>query len=262
MIKLIAIDLDGTLLTDRKELPPDFFKIARSLISDGVAIVIASGRPFHNVAEIFKDLRDQLYFACDNGTYVVYGKEELVVNPLNRSSVGKFIQISRTLKNVYPVLCGKDRAFIENEDPEFMKQALKYYKEYKLVSDVTEIDEMILKISFCDLIDAETNCYPHYKKFESDYSVVVSGKIWLDITDRMGNKGVAIEAIQKRLNISPGETMAFGDYLNDLHMLQKSTHSYAMKNAHEEIKQAANHITRFDNNEYGVMDVIKKEFSR
>ena len=261
MIRLIAIDLDGTLLTDDKQLPPGFRETAVSLLSRGVGIVIATGRPYHNVVEVFEDLNDQLYFACDNGSYVVYNQKELLVKPLRETSVKKFIELSRSLDCVYPVLCGKDLAFIEHTDPEFMDQALKYYKEYKIVDDLTKVRDLVLKLSLCDLEGAETNSYPHFRKFENDYSIAVSGQIWLDITDPNSNKGTAVAAIQGHLNVSAEDTLVFGDYLNDLDMIRNAGHSYAMKNAHPEIIQAAKHITQSDNNNYGVMEVINEFFS-
>ena len=258
MIRLIAIDLDGTLLTDDKQLPPGFRETAVSLLGRGVDIVIATGRPYHNVADVFEDLNDQLYFACDNGSYVVHQQNELLVKPLRSASVKKFVERSRSLNRVYPVLCGKNMAFIEHTDPDFMSQALKYYKEYEVVDDVTSVEEVILKLSLCDLQDAETNSFPHFRKFEKDYSIAVSGKIWLDITALNSNKGTAIAAIQKHLNISPDDTLVFGDYLNDLDMIRNAGHSYAMKNAHPDIITAAKYVTRSDNDHYGVMEVIRE----
>lgn len=257
MIKLIGIDLDGTLLTDEKLLPPDFWVVANELLQRDIAILIASGRPFHNVASVFEDLKHELYFACDNGTYVVHQGKELLVNPLPPDSVQQFIDAARELDRVYPVLCGKDMAFIENDDPEFMRQALKYYQDYKILDDLTKVDDLVLKISLCDLDDAEKNSYPSFKKFEEDYSIAISGRIWLDITAQNGNKGTALQAIQKRLGISRDETLVFGDYLNDLGLIQNAHYSYAMKNAHPGLKEAASFITASDNNRYGVMEVIR-----
>lgn len=260
MIKLITIDLDGTLLTDDKQLPPDFWEVVDVLSEKGVSIAIASGRPFHNISSLFDRMKDRIYFACDNGTYVVYNEKELLVNPLPSDSIPVFLEIARELDQVYPVMCGKDLAFIQHDIPEFKAQALKYYREYRKVDDLQNVDDLILKISFCDLVNAETNSYPFYKRFENDFSIAVSGKIWLDITGRTGTKGFAIQKIQEHLNVSPAETLAFGDYLNDLDMIQNAGYSYAMKNAHEGILKAAKYVTKYNNNEYGVTKVIKELF--
>ena len=77
--------------------------------------------------------------------------EELLTDPLDTVSIKNFIEISRPIDNVYPVLCGKHLAYIENEEQAFKDQALKYYQEFKTVDDLTKVDDIILKISLCDL---------------------------------------------------------------------------------------------------------------
>ena len=87
--------------------------------------------------------------------------------------------------------------------------------------------------------------------------VAIAARIFIDITAFDANKGNAIRGIQKELNITPEETLVFGDYLNDLEMMSVAKHSYAMKNAHPEVKEASNFITSHDNNEYGVLRTLK-----
>lgn len=258
MIKLIAIDLDGSLLSDDKKLPPDFWQVIPQIFERDITVVIASGRPFHNIAAVFERIKDQLYFACDNGSYVVHADEEILVSRLEKASIKKFIEISRPIKDAYPVVCGKHIAYIEDCDEAFKKQALKYYQEFKIVEDLTMVEDTIVKLSLCDLAGSETNSYPFYKQFEKDFKVAVAGEIWLDITNIDGSKGNAIRAIQHRLNITPEQTLVFGDYLNDLDMIQNAGYSYAMKNAHPGILKAAKYITELDNNHGGVTDTIKK----
>ncbi|GAB3424010.1 HAD family hydrolase [Niabella aquatica] len=258
MIKLIAIDLDGSLLNDEKKLPPDFWQVIPQVFEKGITVVIASGRPFHNVSAVFERIKDQLYFACDNGSFVVHANEEVLVSRLDESSIKNFIEISRSIKDVYPVLCSKHIAYLEDCNESFKKQALTYYQEFRIVEDLTMVDDMIVKISLCDLAGSETNSYPFYKPFENDFKIAVAGKIWLDITNINGSKGNAIKAIQRRLNIEAEETLVFGDYLNDLDMIQNAGYSYAMKNAHPAILRAAKYITELDNNQGGVTDTIKK----
>lgn len=98
--------------------------------------------------------------------------------------------------------------------------------------------------------------YP-YVKNEDDCQIVVSGDIWLDVSHIESNKGIALEVLQNKLGIKYDETMIFGDYLNDLEMLKKGKYSYAMGNAHEEIKKISNFIAK-SNNENGVLEELKK----
>jgi len=261
MIRLIAMDLDGTLLTDNKELPPDFWELANLLMSKNISLAIASGRPFHNIASLFQPIKEQIFFVCDNGSYVVEGSKELSINQLDREPIAKIVTKARALEKVYPVLCGKDLAYIENTDEDFARNALKYYQEFRVVEDLTQVDDIILKVSLCDLIGSEMNSYPHFQDMKDAYSVAISGQIWLDFTNLDGTKGQAIKKIQEYKDISPDETLVFGDYLNDLDMIQNAHFSYAMKNAHPQIRKAANFVTESDNNHFGVTATIKKLFS-
>ncbi|MFT4093183.1 MAG: HAD family hydrolase [Niabella sp.] len=258
MIKLIAIDLDGSLLSDNKKLPADFWEVIPKVFENNITVVIASGRPFHNIVSVFNRIKDQLYFACDNGSYLVHAREEILVSPLDLGAIRSFVERSRSIDNVYPVLCGKHLAYIEDQEENFTRQALKYYQEFRVVEDLTLVNDTILKLSLCDLNGSETNSYPFYKQFEQDYKVAVAGDIWLDITNGNASKGNAIKEVQRRLHITPEETLVFGDFLNDLDMIRNAGYSYAMKNAHPEILKAAKFVTGLDNNHGGVTDTIKK----
>lgn len=258
MIKLVGIDLDGSLLTDKKEVPPDFWSIADILFTNNITLVIASGRPFHNIATVFQKIKDKIYFVCDNGSYVVHKNEEILTDALDAPSIKKFINVSRGLPDVYPVLCSKHVAYIEDENKSFTEQALKYYQEFNVVKDLTEVNDTILKISLCDIKGSETNSYLHYKQFENEYKVAIAGAIWLDITNHTASKGNAIKTIQHKLNILPEETLVFGDYLNDLDMIENAGYGYAMKNAHPKIVEVAKYITELDNNNFGVTHTIKQ----
>ena len=118
------------------------------------------------------------------------------------------------------------------------------------------MEDTVLKVTLGDWKGVEEKSYAAYKKFENDFKVAVAAKIFLDINSKKTNKGNAIKGVQEKLNISPDETMVFGDYLNDLEMMQNASHSYAMKNAHPEIISTSKYITEFDNNENGVLRTI------
>ncbi len=96
------------------------------------------------------------------------------------------------------------------------------------------------------------------KNFEEfGLKVVVSGEFWLDILNQNTNKGNAVKKLQNLLNISPEQTMAFGDYMNDLEMLSNAKYSFAMENAHPIIKETAQFQTS-SNDDFGVVSTIKK----
>ena len=256
MIKFIATDMDGTLLNSNNEIHADFYPMFQSLKEKDIIFAAASGRQYYNLLERFKDIKDDMMFIAENGTFVVYKGKELIVNSLEKNIAKELIEIGRTIPNSYVILCGKNSAYIESHDERLIKQTAKYYERYKIVEDLTSIDDDILKVTICDFNGSENNRNNYFDEYRDKVQITVSGEIWLDIVAKGINKGVAINEIQNLLNIDYKETMVFGDYLNDLEMMSSAYHSYAMANAHDTLKKAARFIAK-SNDENGVIQAIK-----
>ena len=256
MIKFIATDMDGTLLNSNNEIHADFYPMFQSLKEKDIIFAAASGRQYYNLLERFKDIKDDMMFIAENGTFVVYKGKELIVYSLEKNIAKELIEIGRTIPNSYVILCGKNSAYIESHDERLIKQTAKYYERYKIVEDLTSIDDDILKVTICDFNGSENNSNNYFDEYRDKVQITVSGEIWLDIVAKGINKGVAINEIQNLLNIDYKETMVFGDYLNDLEMMSSAYHSYAMANAHDTLKKAARFIAK-SNDENGVIQAIK-----
>lgn len=266
MIKLIISDMDGTLLNKHDEIDPEFWDIEKRLSKEGVIFSIASGRPYYNLVKKFDQIKDNLLFICENGGFAVYKGQELFSNPMDFKDVDEIAKICNNLKGVITLLCGKKSAYVEkdrflNNSIETQNEIRRYYNNLELIEDIKEIDDDIVKIAICDILGAETNSYPILEKYKDRFQVVISGAIWIDLSKLGTNKGMAIEKIQEKLNISQDETMAFGDYLNDYEMMKYAKYSYAMKNAHPELIAISNFITKDDNNNNGVTNTIKEIFN-
>ena len=257
MIKFIATDMDGTLLNSNNEIHADFYPMFQSLKEKDIIFAAASGRQYYNLLERFKDIKDDMMFIAENGTFVVYKGKELIVNSLEKNIAKELIEIGRTIPNSYVILCGKNSAYIESHDERLIKQTAKYYERYKIVEDLTSIDDDILKVTICDFNGSENNSNNYFDEYRDKVQITVSGEIWLDIVAKGINKGVAINEIQNLLNIDYKETMVFGDYLNDLEMMSSAYHSYAMANAHPKLKEVARFMAK-SNVENGVIEKIKE----
>lgn len=258
MALLIVTDLDGTLLADDKSIDPEFWALEAKFAEKDIYFSIASGRPYPNMTTVFEQIKDRVYFISDNGSFMAYQDQELLIDPLQDASVVEFVELSRLISDSYPVLCGKKLAYMEDNNPRVLKQTLKYYQHYKIVDDLTRLEEKILKVSLCDLISSENNSYPHYKKYEQDFNVAVSSEVWLDLNSSTANKGTAVKKLQNSLGIGYDNTIVFGDFLNDLELMQVGKYSFAMKNGHPKIKETARYVTEFSNNESGVIRTIEK----
>jgi Cof subfamily protein (haloacid dehalogenase superfamily) len=257
MLQLIVSDMDGTLLNDKKQLPAAFWEVEADLFKNNILFGIASGRQFHNLHEVFERIKHRMLFIADNGAYVFYKGTAIIIHPLPLDAIRKLINTARKIEDAYTVVSGLKAAYIENTDPKFLDILYQHYAKVIVVPDLTQIPDVVLKITICDFKIAQNNSYLYFKAVEHQFRIAVSGTSWLDINHIDCNKGNAIQKIQEQLDIVYDQTAVFGDYLNDLEMMTKAKWSYAMKNAHPEILKAATFITLFDNNENGVLKTIQ-----
>ena len=256
-IKFVATDMDGTLLNSKKEIHEEFYEVFREMREKDIIFAAASGRQYYSLLETFDNIKDDMMFIAENGTFVVYKGKEIVTNSLDRDLAMELINIGRKIDESYVVLCGKNSAYIESDDDRLVNEVSKYYKRYKIVDDITTINDDILKVTICDFRGSEENSNNYFVEYRDKAQVTVSGDIWLDITAKNINKGVAIKEIQELLGINYEETVVFGDYLNDLEMMESGYYSYAMENAHDDLKKVARFIAK-SNDENGVVEAIKE----
>ncbi|MEP7108631.1 MAG: HAD family hydrolase [Ferruginibacter sp.] len=257
-IKLVVADMDGTLLNARHELSPDFYPVFNEMKAKGILFAAASGRQYFNLLNLFETIRDDVIFIAENGSYVVYQGEDLLVQPMEQDVVKEQLLVARKIPDAYIILCGKKGAYVEDVTPRFIQNVQMYCERYEVVDDLLKVDnDRFLKIAICDMAGSEGNSYTFFRQKQDELQVKVSGSIWLDLSHKLANKGRAIEVLQKKYGITIDETMVFGDYLNDLEMMQQASFSYAMENAHPEIKNAARYLTK-SNEENGVTIVLRQ----
>lgn len=257
MIKLIVTDMDGTLLNDEKKIDESFWEVHKKITDLGIKFVVASGRQYFNIIKNFERLDKNIIVLAENGAIIMEDEKELYSKPLKREDAIELLKIGRTLPTANLIFCGKKKAYLEDGNPKLIKEVEKYYTKFEIVEDLTKVDDEALKITICDLVGAEENSYKGYKDYYDKFKVSVSGEIWMDITDKNINKGIALESLQNKLGIGRSETMVFGDYLNDYELLKQADYSFAMDNAHPELKKIANY-NGGNNNEAGVVKSIKK----
>lgn len=263
MIKLVACDMDGTLLDSQKRLPADFPQVMTALKERGVCFAVASGRQYAALRRDFEAYLEDMMFICENGALVMQRDERLLIDPVDPRELYRIVTAAKDLRGVYPVVCRAEMALIEKTaSPEFIRNTCMYYPSVQVVDDLTEYCNLgdVCKVAFYDEYDAQTHELPELQsKLEPELSIILSGEHWVDVMKHGVTKGGAMRGVQKKLGITPEECMAFGDYLNDCELLQSVGESYAMENAHPRLKEMARHIAP-SNDEDGVMRVIRREF--
>lgn len=257
-VKLIITDMDGTLLNSKHEVSALFFEQFKQLKEQNIKFVAASGRQYHSILHKLKSIKEDIIIVAENGAYVMENNKELFVNTIEDKDVEMLMGIVQNIPNTTIVLAGKKKAYFLKGNKELENLVSEYYSEYQLLENFESLpDDEILKIALYNAKGSEENIYPYLRNLKQNWQVKVSGEFWVDIALISSHKGNALTRIQKQLGILEEETMVFGDYQNDIEMLKKSAFSFAMENAHNDVKKVAKYRT-LSNDHFGVEVIIDK----
>lgn len=264
-IKLIAIDMDGTLLTPQHEVSPRVRQAIAAARDKGVAIVLATGRPFVGVQQYLQmlDLQHEGQFCITNNGALVQQAEDgecVAEVALTFSDFLFFEKMARELGVHFQALT-KTLLFTPNKD-------ISQYTVHE--SSVTGIplryravDEMdanstfpkVMMIDDPDKLDEAISRIP--QEARDRYTIMKSSAYYLEILDKRVNKGAGVKALADRLGLSAEQVMAIGDQENDIAMLEFAGTGVAMGNAIESVKKVAQFVTK-TNIEDGVAHAIEK----
>lgn len=259
MIKLIASDMDGTLLDDNKRLPEDFLTILDALFERNVTFAVASGRTYSALEHLFpREYTDKISYICDNGACVVHKGKVIECELLSREIFEQLVRFCESEEGVSLLACGKKSVYHLDLGKDYCKDVEMYYKHHTIVSGFLDIDDEFYKLAVYDANGSVVHGKPLFDSvFGDKLNVQASGEMWMDVMTGGVSKGRALRKFREQLGVSCSETMAFGDYFNDADMLAEAEWSFAMANGREEIKNMAKYIAP-DNNSGGVIASIKK----
>lgn len=256
-IRLVATDMDGTLMDDAKRIHDELWPLVDELHARGVTFCPASGRQYENLRRLFEDVAEELVFIAENGTFVVAHGREIASDCLDLAVAREIARRVRDVPEAGAVVCGKRSAYVERRDPAFLDQVAPYYAKLRVVDDLLGVgDDEVLKVAVYDFVSAEHGTAQRLADLRATHQLAVSGAHWVDVTSPTANKGAALRAVQATLGVTRDQTMAFGDFLNDVEMMDAATHSFAMANAHPQLKARARWVAPA-NNANGVVRTIR-----
>ncbi|MBR4555464.1 MAG: HAD family hydrolase [Ruminococcus sp.] len=257
MIKLIATDIDGTLVNDSKDLPPDFGEVISKLEAKGITFAIASGRSYAALEAQFKDYGSRLAYICDNGANIIIDGETVSRSIMPIATVREMLSLCSEL-GLIPLLCAEHGTYYSNDDALYAKEVRKYYNNCVYMPDLTSCSDEVFKLAVYCKGNIEQQGYKQMQeRFGSRLSLGLSGIHWVDVMNGGVNKGRGIHILQQALGAEYDECMAFGDYLNDLEMLRCCGESFAMEKCHPLIAVTARYRTG-SNNDFAVMSEIRQ----
>lgn len=246
MIKLIASDLDGTLLLNgAQNLTPRALDLIKRLLDNGVHFAAASGRQYNNLRKLFSPVSGRIAYIPENGSLCICNGEILSKSIIEPSLCMRIIDAVHDYPGCNCIVSGIETLYTDSRDPEFiyhLREVLQF--DVTEVSDLnTDVPEPFLKIAVLDF-SGTAKCKQYMKeRFGSEIKIVTSGNLWVDFIAPGTNKGIALQGLMEHLQITPDECVAFGDQYNDVEMLQTAGTSYAMSTAAPGISYYSTYVT-------------------
>ena len=287
MYKLVAVDLDGTLLNQYGEVTENSKRVIKNVTRKGTQVVIASGRSIDSIKNISKEIGASKYIIAGNGAVVYDTKEEKILFenyiPFDKAlNIIKICEENSIFYNVYT-----NKTIVTSS---LRYNVLYYYKEnlkkednkktsITIVDSIPEYiknmqDEKIMKIFICDSTESVFNSI--MKKFNEIPNVEtldvshMSRKVikkgtteipieyyYTEISMKNVDKWNAIEFLINKLEINKEEVIAIGDNMNDKKMIEEAGLGITMEGSTPAVTEVADYITS-DNNNEGVARALEK----
>lgn len=246
MIKMIASDLDGTLLLNKAQsLPEDIFPLIRELKEMGILFVAASGRQYPNMKKLFAPVVSEIAYISENGALAVDKEKVLYQDTFDRELAGEIIHAILERKDAEFTCSAKDYHYLMPKTEMFRNHMLNVVRnECRFVNSLEEMTDPIMKLAVYEPGGLTEESIRYWQgRFGEDCVVVTSGNDWIDFVPFGTNKAKGILEYQKRYHISPEECLAFGDEYNDIEMLKAVKYGFAMEHSKAGVREAAAYTT-------------------
>lgn len=272
MFKLIAIDLDGTLLNDEKRIPAENIKFLNHIIHKGYKVVIATGRMYSSAKSLVKEINESLTILANNGNVArrTNNDELIFAKYVDREDSHNIINLGKQW-DLHPIIHvnyfdeGIDLIIEEKgfdvDSPYFLdnKNRLRILSQ----DDMKGLDN-ILAITYPGQMrelqyfyNELNNSYPDRFSHHILENISIAEGFY-EIMSRSGNKWRSLVEYADSHSIKPNEIIAIGDDNNDIEMILNAGLGIAMKNGSDLVKEASDLVTRYDNNKAGLAYELSK----
>lgn len=282
MYKLIAIDIDGTLLNSKTELTERTKNVLKRATEKGIYVVLTSGRMTSVINDFCKQIGADKYLIAENGAsildmqenkiiyknyipkevvldvvdlceknniyYMVYTNKELIVKNLQHMALFFYKQNYNPNARIETHIAGRE--YIESINDDFTKMMI-------CDADRSIYNSIINKLSEIKLIDVTPIPYTSVKNITIGTETTTISYIYADISAKNVNKGTALERLMKMLNLKPEEVIAIGDNINDIPMIKVAGLGVSIGNGADNLKKVADVIAP-TNDEDGVAYIVEK----
>ncbi len=244
-IRLIASDLDGTLLQDGAQTPPEeTCDLIRQLYQKGIRFMAASGRQYDNLERLFAPVKEDIWYLCQNGASACVGGSVLFQEMMKKETADRLVDEVMIRPDVEIMVDDFACCYVDERSDAF----------YHLVKDVVgmhaeKVSDLHAHTGHCSKISLyeEPGLYDieyWQNTYGDDFTVVTGGAQWLDMMAKDINKGTALKQMLNHVDIPAGEIAVLGDNLNDLEMMRLAGLALTVPNGVPEVQEAAHRTVR------------------
>lgn len=261
-VRMVAVDMDGTFLRSDNTYDVGRFEGDWARMREaGCRFVVASGNQFYQIRDFFPGHEDELAVVAENGALIEDGPELVFAARAPRAAVERVVAWLRSHPDARGIMCGLGSAYLERgaEQAYFDHMAV-YYHRLAWVDDLLAMDDQVLKFALTVPAD-QTQAYVDALSGELGglMEPTSSGHGDIDLILPGCHKAWGLAQLAARWGVSPEECVAFGDGGNDVEMLRWAGVGYAMGNAPEAVRAAADEVCP-TNDEDGVLETLEMLF--
>ena len=259
MIRLIASDMDGTLLDDDSRVPEETYELISALAEKGVRFVASSGRRYDTLRWLFEPVADKMDYVASLGTQVYADGRLLDREVFSTLSVMRLFETTQLFDCLHLALYDATHTYLLNDQSSYIRELDKDLPNAERLFDPPSPDVSIIKAALCceypdQLMDM---AYVLERELSEFFTFLPSGSRWIDVVPRHVNKATGLEQVMRYWGIGPDEVVAFGDSMNDYAMLRYVGHPYVMENARYAVRQIGQRVIG-RNSDHAVQRVMRE----
>lgn len=257
-VKLIASDMDGTLLDENGQVPPETFDLILALREHGVRFVASSGRRYDRLCDFFSPVKDRMDFVASNGAQVFADGVQIDREVYSHLAIRRLAKTVAMFPNMHLALFDRTKSYLLDDEDKFVREVDKDLPNVERIYELPSPQVSIIKASiFCDDGNVMDNAYVLQRELGGLFTFAPSGSSYIDAMQPGISKASGIAQVMEYHGIDASEVMAFGDAMNDYEIIRFVGTGCAMANGRPALRAVADRVIS-SNVEHAVQSEMRR----
>lgn len=242
-VTLIASDMDGTLLDENGQVPPETFDLILALREHGVRFVASSGRRYDRLCDFFSPVKDRMDFVASNGAQVFADGVQIDREVYSHLAIRRLAKTVAMFPNMHLALFDRTKSYLLDDEDKFVREVDKDLPNVERIYELPSPQVSIIKASiFCDDGNVMDNAYVLQRELGGLFTFAPSGSSYIDAMQPGISKASGIAQVMEYHGIDASEVMAFGDAMNDYEIIRFVGTGCAMANGRPALRAVADRV--------------------